>query len=220
MNMLGTKEVVDQYRKFVNLYPEHKQAIRLDFLPFERYKVYEEWKPDSVKVLFLAEAPSWHKEPSGEFRYFYNPSSEIQGLSKFIPEYLGIPKSPKMEMLHQFKRREFFLIDTIKCILDKRKAKRIPRELIEFSAREILEREIESLKPKCILVLGRTALKGLKFIEKFSSALSRFESIREACGRSVKVEGATIIFGVFPSNRNRNYEDCTKSAFRQASGCR
>jgi hypothetical protein len=211
--MVDPKEVLEKYRRFAKINPKYGRGIVLDFLPFERYKVYEYWKPDPVKVLFLAESPSWHKESNGELRYFYNPNSEPKGLSKTIPEYLGIDGTTKREMLEEFRRRHFFLIDTVKCIFDKKVEKPIPLELVEFSGREILQQEIEDLNPKSILALGRTALEGLRAISKFSPALSKFDSVVEACGKSVMVGNTKIVISLFPNDRNRRYQKKIKSAF-------
>lgn len=103
--MLYPKEVLEKYRKFVELYPMYKELVVLDYLPVEYYNVYEKWKPDRVKVLFLAESPSWFDKSI----HFYNESCDV-GLSQAIPEYLGTKESSKTEILEEFKRRGFFMI--------------------------------------------------------------------------------------------------------------
>ncbi len=211
--MIDPKEVLEKYRRFAKISPKCGKGIVLDFLPFEQYKVYEDWKPDPVKVLFLAESPSWHKDGKGELRYFYNPNSELKGLSRAIPKYLGIDGPTKVDMLKEFKLRHFFLIDTVKCIFDKKAEKTIPPELIEFSGREILQQEIENLNPECILALGRTALEGLKAISRFWPALMKFDSIIQACGKSVTIGDTRIIISLFPNDRNRRYQKEIESAF-------
>ncbi len=106
-----------------------------------------------------------------------------------------------------------FLTDTIKCIFKKNVRKSIPDELIAFSGREILAQEIKSLAPRYILVLGSTALKGLKSVREFSSPLAKFNSITESCGESTKVGNTEIILSVFPNSRNRRYSKHIRLAF-------
>ena len=201
--------VREKYRSFVQRNPECEKLLATDHLPFERFKVYERWKPDSVHVLFIAESPPWSKS-----MYFYNEHSQ-GGLSESVFDHLGIQGESKSHKLQEFKRRNFLLIDTIKCIFRKDVRSSIPEKLIIFSAREILQQEIESLNPQTILCLGATALAGLKHTEGFSNPLSGFDSAVRACGQSVKAGNVRIIISVFPNDRNRPHENKIRSAFAQ-----
>ncbi len=186
--------------------------VRLDYLPFVKYQVYEKWKPDRVKVLFVAESPPWKGNV-----YFYNENDEGRrpgGLSSNLFRLLGIEGESKSEKLSEFRRRGFFLVDTIKCIFRKDKGP-MPKKLIQFSAREILSREIGSLNPKLILTLGSTALHGLKNIDRFSKALAGFQSVTQACGQSVDIGGVKVVVSVFPNDRNKQYQKRISRAFRQ-----
>ena len=166
MVVLQPDMVREKYRGFVQRNPEYEKLLVAGYLPFERFNVYERWKPDSIDVLFIAESPPW-----SESVYFYNEHSQ-GGLSESVFNHLGIQGKSKSHKLQEFKRRNFFLIDTIKCVFRKDVRSSIPERLIIFSAREILQQEIESLNPKTILCLGATALAGLNHIERFSTPLS------------------------------------------------
>src|SRR5439155_25849184 len=105
--------IMEMYRRFVEVNQRYRAAIVLDYLPFARYRVYDRWKPDHVKVLFLAESPPWD-----ESMYFYNGKRE-GGLSRNLFHYLEIDGVTKRVQLLEFKRRGLFLIDTVKCIFKK-----------------------------------------------------------------------------------------------------
>ncbi len=200
---------LEKYRSFVRTDQRYRAAIVLDYLPLERYHVYDCWKPDRVKVLFLAESPPWD-----ESIYFYNEKRE-GGLSRTLFHYLGIEGATKSEKLLEFKRRGLFLIDTLKCIFRKNVRKKIPDKLIRFSAQEILEDEIETLKPSLICVLGETALMGLKYTNRFSQWLSTYESITDVCGKTVIAGDTKVVISVFPNARNRRYEETIRLAIQE-----
>jgi hypothetical protein len=195
------RAVLEKYRRFAEANQRYRRAIVLGYLPFAQYRVYDRWKPDPVKVLFLAESPPWD-----ESMYFYNEKRE-GGLSLTLFDYLGIDGATKREKLLDFKRRGLFLADTVKCIFRKNVRKKIPGKLIRFSATEILEGEIEMLKPSLICVLGETALRGLKCTNRFSQRLSTYDSITDVCGKSMIVGNTTVVLSVFPNARNRKYEE-------------
>lgn len=71
---------LDVYETFRDSHPDYKDAIKLDFLPYEKHRVDEVWKPKSVNVLFLGESPSWHS--SGP--YFYDPELDFRTNQVFI----------------------------------------------------------------------------------------------------------------------------------------
>ena len=176
---------LDVYRTFVNSHPAYNGVIDLAYLPHERYKVDEVWKPKSVKILFLAEAPSWHS--SGP--YFYDPEYDYNRgrIGKTIFHHLGIKGKNRKEQLEQFKDRGYLFMDVIKCIYDKDK-KSITREIIEFSAKEFLQKELAELSPKVIFLLGRTPLRALKSLDSHKEGLSGYDSITKSCGTSVDTD--------------------------------
>lgn len=204
--MLDPKDILLKYKEFIECNPKYKAWVNVDYLPFERYEVYERWKPGCVKVLFIAESPPWI-----ECVYFYNEHYEGE-LDSEVFKLLKLNDDNKSARLKDFKK-SFFLIDMVKCVFHKNIKKSIPNKLIRYSAQEIVQDEIECLKPKIIFGLGSTALKGLKTMQRFKSQLSRFTCITEACGKSVKIDDITIGFSIFPSNQNRVYENRIKSAF-------
>ncbi len=203
--MIDPIAVLENYRQFVDTNQKYRSAIMLDHLPFARHLVYDRWKPDEVKVLFLAESPPWN-----ESLYFYSEKRE-GGLSRTLFRYLGIDGASKTEKLLEFKRRGLFLIDTLKCVFKKNVRKTIPDKLIRFSA-QILENEIETLKPSLICVLGETALKGLRYTKRFSQCLSPYDSIADACGKSTMAGNTILVLSVFPNARNKKYDDKIRQA--------
>lgn len=207
--MLNPGQILGRYEAFVRSNPEYRTSIDLSYLPLQRYRVYEKWKPDEVRVLFIAESPPWRKESV----YFYNPE-RIGGLSEAVFKHLKFNEGSKKARLREFKRGRLFLTDTVKCVINKSRVKSIPRTLIRFSTREILQKEIETLQPSTIFALGNTALHGLKAIDRYSGVLSPYDSITAASGKSVRADNTTIVLCVFPNDRNKRYEKSIRSAFR------
>ena len=152
--------------------------INLEYLPHEKYEVDKVWKPKSVKVLFLAEAPSWH--PSRP--YFYNPEYDYNRgqIGKTIFQNLRIDGKNRKEQLEKFTDRGYFFTDVIKCIYNKNK-KNITREIIEFSAKGFLQKDLEDLSPKVIFLLGKTPLRALKSLDSYKDGLSGYDSIYIIC---------------------------------------
>ena len=207
--LLSPKLILGCYREFAGINPKYRDAINLTYLPLQRYRAYEKWKSKRVRVLLLAESPPWGDKSA----YFYN-EQRSGGLSEAVFNQLKIKGESKSTKLCEFKRRQFFLTDTVKCVFDKSQTGFIPQELIRRSAQEILQEELLALRPKFILALGATALAGLKQIERFSRVLSRYRSITKASGKSVRVGKTTLILSVFPNDRNRRYEKSISSAFQ------
>jgi len=209
-----TQNTLDVYRKFVASHPNYERVINLEYLPHEKYQVDELWRPESVKILFLAEGPSWHS--SGP--YFYDPEYDYnQGrIGKTIFHQLGIKGKNRKEQLEQFKDRGYLFMDVIKCIYDKNK-KNITQEIIEFSGREFLQNDLADLSPKVIFLLGKTPLRALKSLDYYKEGLSGYKSITKSCGSSVELNGRKIIFCVFPSSRNFIYQGQIQKAFELLS---
>lgn len=206
-----TDKALDRYREFVKSHPHYKGVINLEYLPHEKYNVDELWRPRPVDVLFLAEGPSWHS--SGP--YFYDPEYDYNRgkIGKTIFHHLRIQGKNRKEQLEEFKDRGYFFTDVIKCVYDKNK-KSITREIIEFSAKEFLQKDLAELSPKVIFLLGKTPLIAMKSLDSYKEGLSDHESITKSCGTSVEVSGREIIFCVFPSSRNLIYRDRIQKAFK------
>ena len=200
-----------KYRRFLALHPEYKDAILPIRLPFDRFKVYQLWKPRRIKVLVIAESPPWN-----DTVYFYNENRE-GGLGQTIFQLLRIEGDSKREQLEEFRRRNYFLIDTVKCVFKKNAKRSIPKALIKYSAQEILQEEIANLHPQCILILGSTALTALKTIPKFSTALSKYESITQANGKSILLYKTLLVMSVYPNDRNKQYWTAVEATFRKIS---
>lgn len=211
--MLDPKEVRKKYLQFLELYPEYNDKLVIDYLQFEAHHVYDEWAPKPIEVLFLAESPSKDRQV-----YFYDKTCGT-GLSKYVLEFLGITQGTKTQRLEEFKRRGFFLTDTISCIYKKKRSGGIPLELIRFSVKEILKQEIENLAPKTIVVLGGTALSGLKIIKKFQPALSEISSIRniEIEKRKIQAGDTTLILSIYPGRQTIQYHKEIEATFRLIS---
>lgn len=176
--------------------------------PYVKFQVLERWRPTKVKVLFIAESPP----KDGNEGYFYNEKTEGR-LKDKIFNLLDIPEEKAERGLERFKQRNFLLIDTVKCRLDKSQGKSPPPYVIKRCAENFLQKEIDGLKPDKICVLGRTALKGLKAITTFRKGLNGVRKITEHCGKELTISGYEIILCVFPSNRNRKYQSCIESVF-------
>lgn len=196
-----------KYRKFKQLYPEYEEKLETDYLPFETHDVYSKWKPRQLTTLFIAESPSAKRE-----RYFYDITCK-KGLSEYIPKYLGITNGTKIQQLEEFKRKGYFLTDIVSCIYTK-EGRRIPSPLIEFSVKEILEPEIKSLHPKTIVILGWTALRGLRFIDEFRPALAGITSITKLERRKIRAGDTTLIVSIYPGDRTQRYHETIRTTFR------
>ena len=204
--------MTETYRNFVERCPQHREILDPGRVPFIQYRVYEIWKPASVRGLLLAEAPPWQKGA-----YFYNPEGygNREGLGDRVFRLLDIQESAYVDRLQKFMEMGFFLLDTIKCPLKKRPGVAVPSELIELGVKEFLEKEIVAVGSRRILVLGGTALKAVKLISVFSRAMLSLDSITELCkcGKQVETHDATLLFSVFPNSRNKKYQGCIKQAF-------
>ena len=173
--------------------------------PFVQFDAERKWKPiNKVGVLFVAESPPW----DGKQRYFYN-TDDVEkrtNLKKEVLKYLDL------KSLEEFKDKGYFLVDTIKCRLNKSKKIKTPLRITGISktcAKQFLHREIEELKPHIIFVLGNTAKK----------ALQRFSEFKELKEHKVSEEydenlsGYHVILSVFPGGQTRKYRNQIKYAF-------
>ena len=187
---------------------KYSQVLCMKPKPYVKFDVLEKWKPAKLKVLFIAESPP----KDGDEGYFYNEKTEGR-LKDKIFNLLDIREETAEKELQRFKERNFFLIDTVKCRLDKSKRKSVPQRVIKRCAENFLQKEIDDLKPGKICVLGRTALNGLRALTTFRRGLIKIRKITEHCGKELTISGYEIILCVFPSNRNRKYLSCMESVF-------
>ncbi len=143
---------------------------RLNFVgkPFVKFQVEEIWKPEQVKVLFVAESPPWN----GKESYFYNQNAgdNRTNLRKEVLSLLNL------KSLEEFRTKGHYLIDVIKCRFNKRVKKNIPKKAISTCSDQFLEKEIKQLNPKKIFVLGNTAKKALQRMPKFNKVTAAIPS--------------------------------------------
>jgi len=169
--------------------------------------VLEKWKPPKVKVLCIAESPP----KNGDNSYFYNEKTK-GGLKNKLFNLLDIHEETVEKQLQRFKEK-FFLIDAIKCRLDKSQRISPPTYVIKRCAENFLQQEIDYLRPDKICVLGGTALEGLKVLTTLRKELNQIGKITAYCGKELAISGYNIILCAFPSDRNRKYQSCIESVF-------
>jgi hypothetical protein len=169
--------------------------------PYLRFQVEEKWRPDTVKVLFIAESPPWDKE-----RYFYKLDMMGNGtnLQKELFRYLGISS------LEEFKDRGYFLIDAIKCRLNKRSGKEhVPQTVLDACREAFLQQEIQDLKPEVIFVLGNSAKKALQNLPAFKQIADH----KVTDGFDEILHGIMVILSVYPGGKTRGHTQVIKKAF-------
>jgi len=160
--------------------------------PYVQFAVEGKWKPlDEVDVLFIAESPPWN----GKQRYFYNPNvgDERPCLREKVLKYL------KLNSLEEFKLdKRFFLIDTIKCRLNKSKNIK-PRLSINGIAKTCAEQ-----------FLCREIKKALQRFSEFSE----LKEHKVSKGFDGNLSGYRVILCVFPNRRTEaKYKSQIRGAF-------
>ena len=195
---------IDNCTKCVDLGLASSDRLDTHQKPYIDFDVEKRWKPGKVSVLFIAESPPWN----GKQRYFYNPDvvEKRINLRKEVLKYLNL------NSLKEFTDKGYFLVDTIKCRLNKSKKIKTPLRITSISkvcAEQFLRREIEELKPPTIFVLGNTAKK----------ALQRFPEFKELKEHKVtedydeNLSGYHVILCVFPGGQTRKYRNEIERAF-------
>lgn len=176
---------------------------RLNFVekPFVKFQVEEIWKPEQVKVLFVAESPPWN----GKQSYFYN-QNQGDNRTNLRKEVLSLLN---LKSLEEFKTKGYYLIDVIKCRLNKKVKKNIPKEAITTCSHQFLEKEIKQLKPKKIFVLGNTAKKALQITPKFKELT--YHKVTD--NYEAALSGHQIILSAYPGGQTRKYQNKIKEAF-------
>ena len=168
--------------------------------PYVNFYVEEKWKPQLVKVLFIAESPPWQG-------YFYDQKTGNNQicLRTEVLNHLNLTS------LTEFRTKGYYLIDAIKCRLKKPKGqKKVPKEVLRICSKKFLETEINELKPHTIFVLGTSAKEALWRIKGFE--ILRNHKVTE--GYDGQFSGFRVILGVYPGKRTRKkYKDQIKTAF-------
>ena len=131
-----------------------KRCTACDFIdkPFLKYKVYDRWLPDITKLLIVVESPP----PGRKETFFYN-LDRWDRLRSNLSKILGIGNGG-IELLIWLKERGAFLTDAIKCRPPSKA--QIPR-MYRLCSR-ILAKEIETLHPQALLLMGTTAKRTLR----------------------------------------------------------
>jgi uracil-DNA glycosylase len=135
--------------------------INVDSKPYLEYNVYEEWVPERLECLFIAESP-----PGNSERFFYNPTSKGQ-LRENLFDLLGIKKN--YDGLLEFKEKGFLLVDAIECRVKKRDGEEVKGSILKKAVRNCsyilkLKLELARLGTAKLVVMGRTALEALRVL--------------------------------------------------------
>lgn len=196
---------LEKCKRCVDLGFADSNRLRTGQKPYVKFEVERKWRPNRVSVLFIAESPP----KNGEQRYFYNPTTnDRNSLRKEILKYLDL------ESLEEFRNKGYFLIDAIKCRLNKSRQLKSPLRLGKIAktcTNQFLLREIENLKPKTLFVLGNTAKKALDSFHKFHE-LSKHRVTEEF---DQKMDSCRVVLCVFPGGQTRVYTDKIKRAFEK-----
>jgi len=200
--------VTDAQERHRNL--DLKKRIDTNHLPCELYHAYDRWQPrNGINTLFLAESPPW----SGAENYFYNEKYEApegrMNLSTILFDKLHIAEGTKERNLTEFRGRDYFLSDTVKCVFRKtlsrnsetNEKKSIPSDLRRLSVDKVLKDEIASMRPDVVFLLGRTALKALRQIEESRTSLQNV-TVAKDCGRRISMNNTNVIVCAFLNAQN------------------
>lgn len=175
-------------------------TVRPFVKPCSQLDIYTNWKPDPVKVVFLAEAP-----PGKSEGYFYDHRSHLgyaETLRKALFDFLELDSPNTKGNLVQFKRRGYLLLDAVKCRC-KKKGGQPPTGVRRTCATRWLGRELHEIPGAArIVVLGRTALLGLSEVEEFEQ-LARC-SVIDNCGEVREIADRTVLIWPFPNWRNED----------------
>ena len=175
------------------------RRLKMEDKPYATFRVEEKWLPKGkINVLFIAESPPWN----GKQSYFYNRAEDNKStnLRKEVFKYLNL-------QLDSFKNEGYFLIDSIKCRLNKQNNATVPSKILETCRAKFLGREIEGLRPKVIFALGDSARKALQGL----SEKSEFSEFNDLANHKITedydktLSGYRVILCVYPGGQTRNY---------------
>lgn len=194
-----TRKINEHYACYFRTHPLFERRMIQGGLPFIEFRVYEDWQPNATEVLFVAESPP-------ETGYFYDVNSPgIGRVSDNIFHLLSMdtnkPKKVKLEEFRDDDNR--FLVDVVKC--RKKGGGGIPKSLVRFCGEHLLSDEIEGINPATIVLLGGSALTGLRLVEGFGG-IGSDKSIEDLAGTEEQIKMGSrsyrVIYSVFPSSRN------------------
>jgi hypothetical protein len=119
-------------------------------------KLRESYKPDTVKVLFIAESPP--ESDDDEVRFFYNPRQErwdymYRAVMKVVFPHFEYCPGEKDNWLRKFKASCYYMIDATDTPINHRSAserRRALNDAVESKLREI--RKLVSLETPVVLV--------------------------------------------------------------------
>jgi uncharacterized phage protein (TIGR02220 family) len=171
-----------------------------DEKPCVKFQVETKWKPkNGINVLFIAESPPWN----GKQRYFYNPDivEKRTNLRKEVLRHLNL------KTLEEFRDNGYFLIDAIKCRLNKKEKKNVPTQVLQNCSAKFLQREITQLKPQTIFVLGNSAKRALQTLPKF------WELKEQKVTGKYDKKTSHVILCVYPGGQTRKYKNEINHAF-------
>ena len=205
-------EEIDAWKKCMNL--PGFDRLETDNRPYVAFRVDLDWKPlNSISVLFIAESPPWDR--NGNQPYFYNNTYEKRaGLRQEVLKHLNLVS------LEDFKDKGYFLIDAIKCRLNKKDRSNVPQAVLNECSARFLGREIKELKPKTLFVLGNSAKKALQGLHGMS-AFSEFKELinhRVMDGFDQMLSGYRVILCVYPGGQTRKLEPSIKVCFSKLIG--
>lgn len=187
---------VDLCHKCIDL--ESDNRLITNNKPYVKFQVEQKWKPKKVKVLFIAESPPWN----GKQRYFYNETNEKRtNLRKEVLHHLNL------KTLEEFRREGYLMIDAIKCRLNKKGKKKVPKQVLQNCSEKFIIKEIKSSNPPTIFVLGNSAKQALQQHPEFQE-LQHYK-VTEDFDR--KLSGYRVILSVYPGGQTRAH----KSKIRQ-----
>jgi hypothetical protein len=176
--------------------------------PCVRYRTHADWKPEHVKVVFIAEAP-----PGTSDGYFYEPKP-IEGYAEILRSHLldllGINHDAIEQSLKEFKNDGYFLTDAIKCRCDKGNRSHPPRALARNCGGKWLQGELGILGPDKVCILGKTAKEALEVVPDYAEL--RTKTVGKNCGEIVNARKPVLVW-VFPSARASQYSEDKKERF-------
>lgn len=174
--------------------------LNADQKPYVQFDVERSWKPGKVDVLFVAESPPWN----GKQRYFYNPVAE-----KRINLRTEVLSRLNLNKLEVFNERGYFLIDTIKCRLNKSIKKKVLYRIAKTCSQRFLLKEIKQLKPNTVFILGNTAKYALEQTADFEELVQH----RITQDYDTNLSGYRVIVCPFPGGLTRKWTNEIDSAF-------
>ncbi|NHJ85324.1 MAG: hypothetical protein FK734_07665 [Asgard group archaeon] len=202
--------------------------IHVDLKPSLHYQVDQKWTPSKTNVLFIAESPPYYSSQIYEAAdsYFYNkeeknrflsPPIELQGtLSWNLFSLLGIDnKLTKLEKLTQFMNKGYFYTESVKCRVDRINDKNLLSRTVT-NCTIFLDKEISTLQPNTIVVMGEKALISIfninNIIENVPSRnLNELMKVSEE--EPIIINKIKFYFLPIPIWRNRKYLDSIQKIF-------